>query len=45
MLTELDLRWGITGGKSKSGKVMDICFREIENSIPFFIGIVGNRNV
>lgn len=45
MLTELDLRWGITEGESKSGKVMDICFREIENSIPFFIGIVGNRNV
>ena len=43
MLTELDLRWGITEEESMSGKVVDICFREIENSIPFFIGIIGNR--
>lgn len=43
MLTELDLRWGITEEESKSGKVVDICLREIENSIPFFIGIIGDR--
>lgn len=42
-LTELDLRWGITEEESKSGKVVEICLREIENSIPFFIGIIGNR--
>ena len=42
-LTELDLRWGITEEEAKSGKVVEICLREIENSIPFFIGIVGNR--
>jgi preprotein translocase subunit SecA/nephrocystin-3 len=42
-LTELDLRWGITAEESKSGKVVEICLREIENSIPFFIGIIGNR--
>ena len=42
-LTELDLRWGITDEESKSGRVVDICLREIENSIPFFIGIIGNR--
>jgi len=42
-LTEVDLRWGITEEEAKSGKVVDICFREIENSIPFFIGIIGNR--
>ena len=42
-LTEVDLRWGITEEESKSGKVVEICFREIENSIPFFIGIIGNR--
>ena len=28
-LTELDLRWGSTEEESKSGKLMDICFREI----------------
>ncbi len=43
MLTELDLRWGITPEESQSGKVVEICLREIENSLPFFIGIVGNR--
>ena len=42
-LTEIDLRWGITEEESKSGKVVEICLREIENSIPFFIGIIGNR--
>ena len=42
-LTELDLRWGITEEESKSGKVVEICLREIDNSIPFFIGIIGNR--
>lgn len=42
-LTELDLRWGITEEESKSGKVVEICLSEIENCIPFFIGIIGNR--
>lgn len=42
-LTELDLRWGITPEESKSGKVVEICLREIENSVPFFVGIIGNR--
>ena len=42
-LTEVDLRWGITEEESKTGKVVDICLREIDNSIPFFIGIIGNR--
>lgn len=42
-LTELDLRWGITEEEAQSGKVVEICLREIENSIPFFIGIIGNR--
>lgn len=42
-LTELDLRWGITEEEAKNGKVIEICLREIENSIPFFIGIIGNR--
>ena len=42
-LSELDLRWGITQEESESGKVVGICLNEIENSIPFFIGIIGNR--
>ena len=43
ILTEVDLRWGITKEESESGKVMEICLREVKNSIPFFIGIIGNR--
>lgn len=43
ILTEVDLRWGITREESESGKVMEICLREVKNSIPFFIGIIGNR--
>ncbi len=42
-LTELDLRWGITEEEAKTGKVVEICLQEIENCIPFFIGIIGNR--
>jgi preprotein translocase subunit SecA/nephrocystin-3 len=43
MLTAIDLRWGITKEEAENGKVVDMCFQEIENSIPFFIGIIGNR--
>ena len=39
----LDLRWGITQEESKSGKVLEVCLREIEDSRPFFIGILGSR--
>lgn len=42
-LINVDLRWGITEEAAKKGKVIDICFNEIDKSIPFFIGIVGNR--
>ena len=42
-LIDVDLRWGITEEQAKNGQVVDICFNEIDNSIPFFIGIVGNR--
>lgn len=39
----LDLRWGITDDEAKSGKVVDICLNEIDNSRPYFIGIIGDR--
>lgn len=39
----LDLRWGVTEEESRSGKVIQVCLQEIENSRPFFIGLVGNR--
>ena len=39
----LDLRWGITEETAKEGRVVETCLREIDDSRPFFIGIVGNR--
>ena len=42
-LTELDLRWGITQEESENGKVLEICLKEIDNSRPFFIGLLGDR--
>ena len=39
----LDLRWGITQKESESGKVLEICLREINNTRPFFIGLIGDR--
>ena len=39
----VDLRWGITESAAREGHVLDTCMREIDNSRPFFIGIIGNR--
>lgn len=41
--TVIDLRWGITEAESRGGKVLPVCLKEIENSHPFFIGLLGNR--
>ncbi len=42
-LTLLDLRWGVTEEESRTGKVLSVCLNEIENSHPFFIGLLGSR--
>lgn len=42
-IVPVDLRWGITEEESKSGKVLELCLQEIDNAIPFFIGIIGKR--
>ena len=42
-LTMVDLRWGITEEEAYSKRVLELCLKEIDNSIPFFIGIVGDR--
>lgn len=43
-LVEVDLRWGITKEEEgQSGKVVFTCLNEIEQSHPFFLGILGNR--
>ncbi len=42
-LSVVDLRWGVTDEEARTGKVISVCLNEIENSHPFFIGILGNR--
>ena len=42
-ITEVDLRWGITKEDSDSGRVVSICMEEIDNTRPFFIGLLGHR--
>lgn len=42
-LVDVDLRWGITEEESEKGETLKICLDEIENSRPFFIGILGDR--
>lgn len=39
----IDLRWGIKEEDSRNGLVLSTCFEEIDNSRPFFIGILGSR--
>ena len=39
----VDLRWGITEEQASRGRVLPICFREIDKCRPFFIGILGDR--
>ena len=42
IVTIVDLRWGIPSEDIISGKALEGCLREIDNSVPFFIGLVGN---
>lgn len=39
----IDLRWGITEEQQKEGLVPIICLQEVENCLPYFIGIIGDR--
>ena len=40
---DIDLRWGVTEEQAERGQVIPICFKEIDNCRPYFIGILGNR--
>ena len=42
-LSLLDLRRGVTDEEARTGKVLSVCLNEIENSHPFFIGLLGSR--
>ena len=39
----VDLRWGVLEEDSHNGLVLSSCMEEIDNSRPFFIGILGSR--
>jgi nephrocystin-3 len=39
--TEVDLRWGITNEEVDKGLAAPICFQQIDNCQPFFIGLLG----
>jgi tetratricopeptide (TPR) repeat protein len=40
---EVDLRWGITDQEKQEGKVLSICFDEIDRCRPFFVAMLGSR--
>ena len=40
---EVDLRWGISTEESLRGRVLPICFDELERAAPHFLGILGDR--
>lgn len=39
----VDLRWGIPEKAGKNGRILNACMEEIDNSRPFFIGLLGDR--
>src|SRR4051812_27465296 len=42
-LVDVDLRWGVTEADALKGRAVDICLREIDNSRPFFVCVLGGR--
>ncbi|MFC1539034.1 DUF4062 domain-containing protein, partial [Candidatus Latescibacterota bacterium] len=40
---DIDLRWGITEEQADNDRVLSLCLKEIDESRPFFIGILGER--
>jgi len=43
VFSEVDLRWGVTDEHKAEGKVLPLCFAEIEHCRPYFIGLLGER--
>lgn len=39
----VDLRWGVTEAEIREGKTIEICLNAIDNTRPFFIGLIGHR--
>lgn len=42
-LIDVDLRWGITEEQEIRGEVLPLCLQQIDQSRPFFIGLLGER--
>lgn len=42
-LVDVDLRWGVTREQVDSDQALDVCLEQIDESRPFFIGILGER--
>ncbi|NLX98414.1 MAG: DUF4062 domain-containing protein [Rhodopirellula sp.] len=42
-LIDIDLRWGITEEEAQNDRVLDLCLQQIDESRPFFVGILGER--
>jgi tetratricopeptide (TPR) repeat protein len=40
---EVDLRWGVTDEDAAEGKILPICFEEINRCRPYFISLLGER--
>ena len=40
---EIDLRWGVTSDQSGSGKVIQLCFDELDKCRPYFMCMLGER--
>ncbi len=40
---EVDLRWGVTDEEAAEGAVLPICLAEIEQTRPYFVGLLGER--
>jgi hypothetical protein len=43
VLTEIDLRWGVTSREQAEGNVLPICLSEIDRCRPYFVGLLGSR--
>lgn len=43
ILTEIDLRWGITERQGRRGKIVTACLEEILRRRPFILAFVGDR--
>jgi nephrocystin-3 len=40
---EVDLRWGVTEERAERGDVLRVCFAEIDQCRPYFIGLLAER--